>query len=149
MAFLRKWWPGLLIVGWVIFIAAVSYADVYGGDSIALGAGHAAGAPTLARVGAGSCEIARRVPHGLWGTVIVSAGANDQGRCVAQVRRNVGAVAHVIWIVPPPKYTLARAAIYATGARYGDKFVTYVPGRDGLHPRSYSELVRTIKAAEE
>jgi hypothetical protein len=149
---LRKWlWPALALAAWMMFIYGVTdaRAEVYGGDSIADGAGHAAHAPTLARKGAGSCEIARKVPHSLWGWVIVSAGVNDQGRCVEQVRQNIGTVAQVIWIVPPRRYARARAAIFASCRRHGDKYVTYIPGRDGLHPRSYSELVDTIHAAEE
>lgn len=123
-------------------------SEVYGGDSIACGAGHAAGAPTQCRVGAGSCEIARKVPRGLSGWVVVSAGVNDDGRCVRQVRAAVGSRARVIWIVSPPKYWMARIAQLATGQDNGDRFVTYVPGKDGLHPRSYPELVRAVHATE-
>ncbi len=132
----------------LLFGVDFAHADVYGGDSIACGAGHAAGAPTLCRVGAGSCEIARRVPHGLYGWVIISAGVNDQGRCVKQVRDRVGLVARVMWIVPPARYERARTTVLRVGETRGDEFVTYIPGKDGLHPRSYPELVRAIKATE-
>ena len=142
------------ILIWVFFAAmcfwtGVSHAsEVYGGDSIACGAGRAAHAPTRCRVGAGSCEIAEKVPSGLWGWVILSAGVNDDGACVRGVRLHVGYTAKVIWIVSPPKYWKARIAQLATGNDWGDRFVTYVPGRDGLHPRSYPELVKAIHATE-
>jgi hypothetical protein len=141
-------WTACLAVLILLFLIWGARADVYGGDSIACGAGHAAGAPTLCKVGAGSCEIAQRVPQGLYGWVVVSAGVNDAGKCVTQVRARIGSVAKVLWIVPPPKYTMARAVILRVGQAHGDRFVTYIPGKDGLHPRSYPELVRAIKATE-
>lgn len=141
-------WGACLALLIIVFCVWGARADVYGGDSIACGAGHAAGAPTLCRQSAGSCEISEKVPAGLWGWVIISAGVNDQGTCVRGVRLHVGQMAQVIWIVPPAKYVKARAAILAVGQEWGDKFVTYVPGKDGLHPRSYPELVKAIKATE-
>lgn len=121
-------------------------ADVYIGDSIALGAGHTAHRPTYARERMGSCWIARHVPRGLTGRVIVSAGVNDEGRCTPAVRTAVGSRARVIWIVPPWRYGLARQAMFAIGVVEGDAFVTFVPGPDGLHPRSYQELARAVAA---
>ena len=102
----------------------------------------------MCRVGAGSCEIARKVPSGLWGWVVISAGVNDEGRCVRGVREHVGQMARVVWVVSPPRYSKARAAQLATGQAWGDRFVTYVPGKDRLHPRSYPELVRAVHATE-
>jgi hypothetical protein len=152
----RRWALLLFLLVWGLFAAVCFWtgvstakaAEVYGGDSIACGAAQAASMPVRCRVGAGSCEIAQKVPKGLWGWVVLSAGVNDQGRCVRQVRASVGPAARVIWIVSPPRYTHARAAQLATGQTYGDRFVTYVPGRDGLHPRSYPELVRAVHATE-
>jgi hypothetical protein len=97
----------------------------------------------------GSCRIRSVVPHGLTGWVILSAGVNDAGVCSAQVRDLVGDAAKVIWIIPPERYGLARDRMLSAGqAHYGDKFVVYAPGKDGLHPRSYSELVRAIEATK-
>jgi hypothetical protein len=132
----------------LVALASQAGADTYIGDSIALGAGHAAGAPTMARVGAGSCEIAGKVPSGLLGWVIVSAGVNDAGACVREVRTAIGQNATVIWIMPPVKYRDARTAITMASMEHGDRFVTYIPGKDGLHPRSYPELVRAIEATK-
>jgi hypothetical protein len=140
------------LVLFILFAVPAVYADTYIGDSIALGAGHAAHQTTYARVGVGSCWMDRRAPSSLPNfilahPIIVSAGVNDEGRCVAHLRARAGH-AQVIWIVPPPKYERARAAILAAGRAWGDRFVIYTPGRDGLHPRNYMDLVRSIEATE-
>jgi hypothetical protein len=148
-----RWEVFPAVILFVAILVAQAHADVYVGDSIALGAGHVAHQPTYARVGIGSCWMDRHAPASIpWfvlaqSPIIVSAGVNDKGRCVARLRARADH-AEVIWIVPPSKYKRARAAILAVGRAWGDRFVIYAPGRDGLHPRSYPDLVRAIEATE-
>lgn len=133
--------------------ATLSHAETYVGDSIAYGAGHAAHQFTLAKPGMGSCWIDQRIPKPIPGFIladwiVVSAGVNDNSRCVPALRQKAGPTAKVIWIVPPKKYVTARRIILETGQRWRDHFVVFTPGRDGLHPRSYPELVQAIHATE-
>jgi hypothetical protein len=53
------------LVLFILFAVPAVYADTYIGDSIALGAGHAAHQTTYARVGVGSCWMDRRAPSSL------------------------------------------------------------------------------------
>jgi hypothetical protein len=117
-------------------------------DSIAWGAVHLGGlhATAAARVGAPSCEALRRLPRRHFDAVVVSAGVNDPpGRCLAALRAALDADV-VVFVLPPP-INAARAHIAAVAAAHGDRTVSYAPGRDGLHPRSYPALARAIAAA--
>lgn len=115
------------------------------GDSIALGTGTALHVETRARVGAPSCEILRKVPGGRYDVVVISAGVNDPpGRCLEAIRARVHA-RRIIWILPAP-INSARAHIAAVACEHGDRTVSYVPGRDHLHPRSYVELARRVRS---
>lgn len=115
----------------------------YLGDSIALGAGHAAHMPTWAHVGWGSCKISIEMPF-VRGNAVVSAGVNDEGKCVAEVRVQI--LGRVIWILPPPRYWKARLEIQRVAVENKDVTIEFTPGRDGLHPRSYAEIVHTIRS---
>lgn len=117
------------------------------GDSIAAGA--ATRYPVCAvaaRVGAPASEIARwRLPD-FRGPVVVSAGSNDPAsrtlvRDVAAIRARIAGP--IIWIVP-----MDRRAAAATLAAClpGDRaaWLSSIPSRDGVHPRSYDDLRAAI-----
>ena len=122
-------------------------ADAVVGDSIAKSVGAALGLPTQARVGAGSCEIAgyitARTP---WDHLVISAGINDGGRCVAALRAEVHA-RRVIWVLPAP-INPGRAAVIKA-MRPGDGAVSYsCPGgcsRVSFHPASPPAVARAIR----
>jgi hypothetical protein len=120
------------------------------GDSIAVGAGGALHATTYAHKGWSSCAIyamltTRQPTH--VDRVVVSAGVNDPpGECVEAIFRDFAPFAGEIVVILPPPINSARAHIAAVAARYGAKTVSYIPGRDHLHPRSYPELARTIRS---
>ena len=112
------------------------------GDSIAVGIGAAAHIETHARVGASSCAILSWSPE-TSEPVIVSAGVNDPpGSCIERIRARLHGP--VIWVLPPP-INSARAHIMGVASAHGDHVISYAPGRDGLHPRSYSELAAKIR----
>lgn len=118
------------------------------GDSIAWGAVHLGGLPAIsvARVGAPSCEILRAAPRRHFGRVVISAGVNDApGRCLEAIRAAIDA--DVVVFILPPAINSARAHIARVAAAHGDRTVSYEPGPDGLHPRSYPALARAIEAA--
>ena len=125
-------------------------ADIALGDSIALGAGHALHLPTVARVGAGSCEIARWMPRkGAYGTVVLSAGINDAGACVAALRAALRA-RKVIWIIPAD-INAAALKVWNVIKVYGDKWVIYdcPHGRctkSNFHPASYPKVATAIRS---
>jgi hypothetical protein len=122
--------------------------DVALGDSIAAGTGHALGVYTVARVGAGSCEIARRVPAEVFDNAVISAGINDGGRCVAAVRAKVRA-RRIVMILPAP-INAGRAAVLRA-IRRGDAMVGYAcRGRCtkvNFHPGSYSAVAAAVRRA--
>lgn len=121
------------------------------GDSIA--AGVATRYPICAaavRVGAPTSEIARwsLPPHG--GVAVVSAGSNDPAsRTLDRDMRIIRAriAGKVIWIVP----NAVRASDSMRRAcRSGDRavFLSSLPSRDGVHPRSYATLAEALDKAE-
>ena len=129
-----------------------SAADLAIGDSIALGTGQALGVRVIAVVGEPSCPnryrvgIRARTPSGSFDRVVVSAGVNDPpGRCIAAIRARLRA-RRVVWILPAPVNS-ARRAVAAVAARWGDRTVSYVAGRDHLHPASYAVLARAVRHA--
>ena len=76
--------------------------------------------------------------------VVISAGVNDPpGRCLEAIRARAHA-RRIIWILPAPVNS-ARAHVVEVACEHGDRTVSYVPGRDHLHPRSYSELARKVR----
>lgn len=122
-------------------------ADIALGDSIALGTGHALHLPTVARVGAGSCEIAGWVPRrGGFAHVVLSAGINDSGRCVAGLRNALRAK-RVIWILPAP-INGGRAAV-SRAMHPGDGAVNYTCKggctRSNFHPASYAKVASAVR----
>jgi hypothetical protein len=118
------------------------------GDSIALGTGHALGIPTTARSGAGSCKIMSWVTRRHFDHVVLSAGINDNGKCVAALRARIHAE-HVIEIIPAD-INHAAFAVWNSVKVYGDKYVVYeCPGarctRKNFHPASYQELAAAVR----
>jgi hypothetical protein len=127
------------------------------GDSIAKGLGLAMKAYTIATVGMGSCGILQHVPSQHFPLAVISAGVNDPpGPCVDAIRNKINAD-HVVWIRPVP-YRFGRHGLIhlndsqAAGptvdrvaAAHGDKVVTYVRGRDGVHPANYNAVANSIR----
>lgn len=116
------------------------------GDSIALGVGHALHAPTIARVGASSCWVLRHVPRRRYDRVVLSAGINDGGGCVAALRASVDA-REVIWVLPAP-INAGRAAV-ERAMRPGDRAVTYACyggcTKTNFHPGSYAKVAAAVR----
>ena len=123
-------------------------SDMAVGDSIGIGTGHALGVSTYGRVGAGSCEIVRRVPRATYRFAVISAGINDGGACVAAVRARVLAQ-RVVWILPAP-INPGRAAVLAA-MRPEDGSVSYDCAggctKSNFHPASYAVVAAAVRAA--
>ena len=144
----------LRVVGLILLVALLLYMfapkawahDAAVGDSIALGTGHALHISTYARVNAGSCEIVRRVPRARYTHLVISAGINDNGACVAAVRARAKARI-VIWILPAP-INAGRAAVLAA-MRPGDRSVSYACAggctKSNFHPASYAVVAKAIR----
>lgn len=119
------------------------------GDSIALGTAQALGWAHNARVGAPSHEIISKVPTDTFNSLVLSAGSNDPTNPglrsnLMAMRRKAGGGSHVIWIEPvDPR---ARAVVDSVAHANGDRTVSFTPGKDHVHPRSYGELARKIHA---
>lgn len=134
---------GALFFLWASVQASHSQTIVVG-DSIALGTGRAMHLPTFARVGAGSCEIARYAfPRSE--TVMVSAGINDPpGLCLPQLYARFGR-AHVL-VILPKGINSAREHVMRLAARRGYDTISYRTEGLSFHPRSYPELARAVSA---
>jgi uncharacterized protein with von Willebrand factor type A (vWA) domain len=124
------------------------YGNFVAGDSIALGTAQALHWQHDAKVGAPSSDIIHRVPHGTFHELVLSAGSNDprNPRLAANLetmrRRATGG--GVVWIAPVEAH--ARATVEHVAHEHGDRVVTFTPGKDHVHPRSYTELARRIQA---
>lgn len=99
-----------------------------------------------AKIGIPSGKIIERVPQGYLGLLIISAGSNDpQNPRLADnlnaMRRRAGG--GVIWIAPVD--SRARSVVNSVAQAHGDRVVTFTPGRDHVHPRSYSEIAQQIQ----
>ena len=104
--------------------AAAHASDLAVGDCIAVGTGGALGVTTVARVGASSCAIAGRVPAGVWGNVVISAGINDlPGRCVGEVRSRLHATGVVVWVRP---INSAGGTVDAVAGEWGDRVLRII-----------------------
>lgn len=72
---------------------------------------------------------------------VISLGSNDplNPRLYRNLERiRMGTENHVIWIVP--MHPRAAAIVRELARKWGDRVVEFRAGRDGIHPRSYSEL---------
>jgi lactobin A/cerein 7B family class IIb bacteriocin len=124
------------------------YGNFVAGDSIAVGVAGQLHWQHDAKVGAPSKDIIHRVPQGHFHTLILSAGSNDPrnphliDNLNTMRRRATGG--GVVWIAPVEPH--ARAAVTRVAHEHGDRVVTFTPGHDHVHPRSYAELAHRIEA---
>lgn len=99
-----------------------------------------------AKIGVGSANIIGRVKNR--DVVVISAGSNDPDnpKLVSNLERMRAKVTGtVIWIAPVD--ATAYLAVWTVAKRHGDKVVSFVPGRDHVHPKNLSPLVEQIKKA--
>lgn len=119
------------------------------GDSIAVGYGDVANCVIRARVGAPSGEIAKSAKGS--GFCVISSGSNDpdnpslEANLIA-TRKKVESCADVVWILPANKK--AANVVRRVARSFGDSFVAFRPGKDGVHPKSYVALYRDISSAQ-
>jgi hypothetical protein len=116
------------------------------GDSIAVGLAAVLGCASNAQVGLPSSAIVQRAPFAYYDLVVISAGTNDPfnarlPRNLTMMREYVRA-GHVVWIRPVKSQ--AAAVVERTASRYGDAVVGFIPGRDGVHPKSYHGLAASV-----
>ncbi len=119
------------------------------GDSIAKGVSAILhGCASWAKVGATAATILAHTLNGDSDFTIISAGSNPPGggpalvEKLTEMRRRLQP-GKIIWIVPINK---ARGAVSRFAAANGDDAVTFRPGRDMVHPKSYRALSNAILA---
>jgi hypothetical protein len=142
----------------VLFVASPAAASCHVvGDSVAVGLGAALRPCSVsASIGLSSLHAASRVGHsGDW--VIVALGSNDFPRGISAAQRRLSdinvrralsrieAVAgrRAIVIVPANG---GRATVESWLSSHGLGSLSFSAGRDGIHPRSYGELARRVRA---
>lgn len=114
------------------------------GDSIAFGVGRVMRqCLTDAKGGIPSADVIARVHPAE--VLFVSAGTNDPNN--PQLESNLEAIrakasADVVWI--EPMYAAAAAAVKRVAAMHKDPIVQFVPGSDGVHPKSYGDLAASL-----
>ena len=145
--FSREAFARLLVTATFALVTGAACADTLAlGDSIALGTGQALNAETIAVKGMGSCAIDRMVPAKHFDRAVISAGVNDApGMCVDSILSRVSA--DEVIVILPPGINSARAHIIQVAKSHHFKTVSYVPGKDGLHPRSYAEVASQVNAS--
>lgn len=116
------------------------------GDDIAVGLATQRFNCTIdAKVGISSAAIVGRAYDS--DIMIVSAGSNDPLN--KHLIDNLRAIrsktkGQVIWIIPiHPK---AAASVRFIANEFGDSVVTFTPGMDHVHPRSYSTLAADVRS---
>ena len=118
------------------------------GDSIAEGVAQVlrpTGSST--KVGISSYEVLKRVPTAFYDVLIVSAGSNDSDN--PALFNNLVGIVHstqsrqIIWILPVNP--TARDAVVRVADAFGSATVSFKPGPDNVHPRSYESLAASIK----
>lgn len=117
------------------------------GDSIATGLTQPLKCEQRAYVGAPSSKIVHLAKGPYRVQCIISAGSNDPHNPALsinlhQIRRNAFCGAYV-WVVPANG---ASHSVRQVANFYRDVAVTFTPGRDGVHPASYAELAKKIRA---
>jgi hypothetical protein len=132
--------------------ASIALACFIAGDCIATSpfglGGQFPACGVSARVGASSTAIIPRVPTVPLKWLVISAGSNDPRN--PKLEENLEAMRaranadRVVWVVPVHK--AAAKAVRAVAAHHDDAVVPFVPGRDGVHPRSYGALARAVAA---
>ncbi len=78
---------------------------------------------------------------------VISAGSNDPMNFnleanLEAIRRNIHCPI-IVWVRPANHR--ASNIVARVANEHGDKSVQVIPGADGVHPRSYSELAKEIK----
>jgi hypothetical protein len=116
------------------------------GDSIAVAAGkYIPDCKVNAKIGIPSGAVIARVDPAAEINV-VSAGSNDPDN--PDLRANLEHIRaranRVVWILPID--ARARAAVESVAAAHDDPIVSFSPGSDHVHPRSDSDLARSIDA---
>jgi hypothetical protein len=112
------------------------------GDSIALGLSSVLkGCAVIAKVGVSSGWILAHAYGGNFNTVYISSGSNDPynhslTQNLINTKNRYPNSKH-IWIAPVNSN--ARNAVYQAAS--GEKVITFVPGSDNVHPRSYASLI--------
>lgn len=116
------------------------------GDSIAVGIAQQRFNCTVdARVGLSSSAIVRIVGDG--DLIVISAGSNDPNN--PKLISNLEAIrskrtGKVIWIIPV--HPVAAASVRLVAQKHQDMVVSFKPGKDGVHPKSYKALAGYIRA---
>jgi hypothetical protein len=101
-----------------------------------------------AKVGLSSGKIVPLVPDGTalkW--LVLSAGSNNplDPRLEADLlamRVRARNAHRVIWVLPI--HPAAAKAVRSVAEKYGDAVVSFTPGRDRVHPKSYGALARDV-----
>ena len=145
--FSREAFARLLVTATFALVTGAARADTLAlGDSIALGTGNALHAETVAVEKMGSCDIERMMPSKHFDRAVISAGVNDApGICVGSILSRVNA--DEVIVILPPGINSARAHIKSIAKARHLKTISYIPGADGLHPRSYAEVAAKVNAA--
>lgn len=118
------------------------------GDSIALGLALAMPeCASKAVVGASSGTIRSWSLPECYDFAVISAGSNDPRN--PALKRNLRAIRaglcarRVLWIFPANLQ--ARRAVQYASSVFGDSAMPFLPAKDGVHPRSYKSLARSVK----
>ena len=124
---------------------------VIAGDSIAVGTATAEGLKSSrrppctmdAKIGIPSAQVIGRI-HGA-DLLVVSAGSNDPDN--PKLEQNLRAIrakatGEVLWIVPVNER--AASIVKKVAAVHHDGIISFTPGRDGLHPRSYAPIIAEV-----
>ncbi len=142
----------------VVLVASPAAASCHVvGDSVAVGLGAALRPCSVsARIGLSSLNAASRVGHsGDW--VIVALGSNDFPRGISAAQRRLSDInvrralsrieaaagRRAIVIVPANG---GRGTVESWLASHGLRSLSFSAGRDGIHPKSYGELARRVRA---
>lgn len=115
------------------------------GDSIAVGTGRAMGCEIRAHVGWPSGKIVNLANGVKQEICIISAGSNDPNNPklllnLKTIRGKIDCV-KVVWI-KPVNPTASSAVRKAAG---NDIAVSFDPGKDNVHPKSYKNIANAIK----
>lgn len=117
------------------------------GDSIAVGLSWVIkGCTVVAKVGMSSAWILAHAYSGNFDTVYISSGSNDpynpalESNLIQTRQRYKNS--RIIWIAPVNQN--AHKKIYLA-AQPNDVIVSFTPGPDHVHPRSYQELAAKTK----
>ena len=116
------------------------------GDSIAVGVSRPLGCETRAYVGWPSNKIINLASGRYHATCIISAGSNDPKNPHLRINlrkiRDRAKCSSYVWI--RPMHSIAAAATMSVAREYGDIVVSFIPSKDRVHPRSYSELAKKV-----